>query len=160
MCLYCREHHQTSDLFVYCGHGAGEVMYESYKFRKFSSCPAALLWGCSSGRLRSRGIYDAAGPALNYLLGGAPFVVGTLWDVTDKDIDSLSMACMRSSLLLHNGDGDEDGRSSSCKDKDKQALLSVITLSLMRSRDVCKMKHAVGSSPVVYGLPCHAVVHR
>ena len=135
-------------------------MCESYRFRKFSSCPAALLWGCSSGRLRSRGIYDAAGPALNYLLGGAPFVVGTLWDVTDRDIDSLSMACMETSLLLRNGDGDgdgdSDGRLSSSKDN---KTLSVITLSLMRSRDVCKMRHAVGSSPVVYGLPCHAIVH-
>jgi separase len=33
--------------------------------------------------------------ALNYLLGGADSVLANLWDVTDRDIDKLSMECMR-----------------------------------------------------------------
>ena len=41
--------HESSDLFIYCGHGAGETMCDVHRLRKHS-CPAALLWGCSSGR--------------------------------------------------------------------------------------------------------------
>jgi separase len=70
-------------------------MHDTFRLRKFRSCPASLLWGCSSGRLKARGVHDALGTALYYLIAGAPFVVGNLWDVTDKDIDKLCMAHMQ-----------------------------------------------------------------
>jgi separase len=40
------------------------------------------------------GVYDPTGPIVNYILAGAQFVIGNLWDVTDKDIDKLSIQCM------------------------------------------------------------------
>jgi separase len=126
-----RSYHEESDLFIYCGHGAGEKMEDTSQLKKFSHCPSALLWGCSSGRLTPQGVFDPSGPALNYLLAGAPFVVGNLWDVTDKDIDKLSLECMR--LLL-----DEEENVAS---------------ALASSRKVCKLKFAVGCAPVVYGIP-------
>lgn len=93
-CIHHRHLHESSELFVYCGHGAGERMHDTFRLRKFASCPASLLWGCSSGRLKARGIHDALGTALYYLIAGAPFLVANLWDVTDKDIDKLCMGHM------------------------------------------------------------------
>ena len=90
-----------------------------------------MLWGCSSGALTRHGIHDPNGAALAYLLGGAPWTVGNLWDVTDKDIDKLSMSCMRKLLEKDSG----------------------ISESLYLSRNECKMKFANGCAPVIYGLP-------
>eukprot|EP01041_Mallomonas_annulata_P004052 gene4052-8059_t len=89
--------HNSSDLFIYCGHGAGEKICDYQRMRK-CHYPASFLWGCSSGKLKSYGVHDPQGPVLNYLLGGAPWVIGNLWDVTDKDIDRLSISCMHAVL--------------------------------------------------------------
>ena len=118
-------------------------MINSSKQRK-SKIPSALLWGCSSGKLTRQGIHDPAGSALNYLLGGAQFVVGNLWDVTDRDIDKYSIDCMQqvfprdpSSLESTIGGGVSIGKGIS------------------NSRNVCKLQYIVGCAPVMYGLPAH-----
>lgn len=143
-----RENHENMDLFIFCGHGSGEIMYDSNKFRKFKSCPSTFLWGCSSGKLYNYGMYDSIGPALYYLLGGSIFIIGNLWDVTDKDIDHLSITCMENCLLINQNN--EHNINSYNNNNNNQ----LITYSLMKARDVCKMKNAVGNSPVIYGLPC------
>ncbi len=58
-------------LFVYCGHGAGEQCLGARALRRLPACAAALLMGCSSGRLAPAGAYEPAGPVLAYLLAGA-----------------------------------------------------------------------------------------
>ena len=58
-------------LFVYCGHGAGEAWVGARALRRLPACAAALLMGCSSGRLAPAGAYEPAGPVLAYLLAGA-----------------------------------------------------------------------------------------
>ena len=160
--------HEQHDLFIYCGHGAGEKMCETHKMRQWHHLPAAYLWGCSSGRLTTLGVHDPHGAALNYLLGGAPYVVGNMWDVTDKDIDKLSKECMRRCF--------EDNDSDDVKDKGQENLperldsgnttgeiigngggsgsggAMIVTEALVHSRGICKMKYAVGCAPVVYGL--------
>lgn len=124
-----RELNDWADWYIYCGHGAGEKVFstldEAYRHR------AALLWGCSSGRLATQGIFDPYGSALNHLQAGCRLVAGNLWDVTDRDLDKLSMACMEA------------------------ATQQIVTIprALQQARDVCKMKHAVASAAVVYGLP-------
>ena len=133
-----KEYHDSSDLFIYCGHGAGERMCDTYSLRKHS-CPASFLWGCSSGSLIVHGIHDPSGAALNYLLGGAPFVLGNLWDVTDKDIDRLSVNCLEHVLNSTNGENTTDN--------------AIVAEALSQARYTCKLKHAVGASPVMYGVP-------
>lgn len=127
-----------SNLFIFCGHGAGEKIplftKDENSSNQGSCCPSAMLWGCSSGKLVSRGVYDPAGAAIRHLQHGAKFVVGNLWDVTDKDLDKLSIDCMTKSFELH-----DDSKT--------------ITEALTIARDVCKMKHAVGSAAIVYGIP-------
>jgi separase len=97
------------------------------------------LWGCSSGALTCHGIHDPNGTVISYLLGGAPWVLGNLWDVTDRDIDRLSIECMKN-LFSSSSEEDLLSPKSICK-------------SLTDSGDVCKLKNAVGCAPVVYGLP-------
>jgi separase len=137
-------------------------MHDTFRLRKFRSCPASLLWGCSSGRLKARGVHDALGTALYYLIAGAPFVMGNLWDVTDKDIDKLCMAHMQrtfptveggpvSPTITAGGDaGDKagaKGKSGSSSKvgavRGKPAARSVpaVTLAIDTSSD-----HSVGSN--------------
>ena len=129
-----RVKHESKDTFVYCGHGGGEAICDAYRIRKFRRLPAALLWGCSSGRLAAHGIHEPSGIALSYLCGGARFVVGNLWDVTDKDLDRLSMHFM-DHLLNQSGGGVS------------------IAEALRSARATCKMRFAVGSAPIVYSTP-------
>jgi hypothetical protein len=77
----------SRDLFVYCGHGAGQDFFRESALRDVDCKATALLMGCSSGKLRERGDFDPHGIALEYLYAGAPAVVANLWDVTDKDLD-------------------------------------------------------------------------
>ena len=104
-----------------------------------------MLWGCSSAALSSNGVHDPVG-----LLGGAPFVIGNLWDVTDRDIDKLSVRCMASIFdERQEEEEEEDGAGAGAGG----AACVSISHSLSLSRGVCKLKAAVGFAPVMYGLP-------
>ena len=61
-------------------------------------------------------------------------MVGNLWDVTDKDLDRLSMHFTKH--LLNQSGGN----------------ISVAE-ALRSARATCKMRFAVGCAPVVYSLP-------
>jgi len=61
---------EAHDMFLYCGHGCGEKYLSQRSLRHLSSCSAALLMGCSSGRLAARGLYEPSGPILAYLQAG------------------------------------------------------------------------------------------
>ncbi|KAG8465051.1 hypothetical protein KFE25_012414 [Diacronema lutheri] len=69
-----------------------------------------------------------------YLLGGSPSVVGTLWDVTDGDIDRFCAALL-----------------AECAAEGGVPLLP----ALARARAACKMVRLVGAAVVSYGLPMH-----
>ena len=146
-----------NDLFIYCGHGAGEQICERHRLKKYN-CPSAMLWGCSSGKLSALGVHDPSGAILSYVLGGAQWAVGNLWDVTDKDIDRLSMECMDA---VFTPDRSTDTYNESISSVSSRISISSLSPShttsiascLMQSRHVCKMKRLVGSAPVMYGLP-------
>ena len=102
---------------------------------------------------------------MNYIMGGAGYVIANLWDVTDKDIDKLSIHCMQKLFTVSRGYDAAaepvsavggtlpDSRVNDPNpDSDPDRCYSVAE-ALTASRDVCKLKHAVGSAPVVYGLP-------
>lgn len=89
-------------------------------------------------------MHDALGTALYYLLAGAPFLVANLWDVTDKDIDKLCMAYMRSVFPSGEGEALVDGIP---------AQQVPVAEALVQCRSVCRMANAVGSAPVLYGIP-------
>jgi separase len=64
-------------------------------------------------------------------------VLANLWDITDKDIDRLSVALFEDWGL---GSSNVSTNVSLCN-------------SLTRARDACRMKFLVGSAPVIYGIP-------
>jgi separase len=86
------------------------------------------------------GIHDPSGPSLSYLLGGASWVIGNLWDVTDKDIDKLSIDCMKNTFIEAFDDNTRNENGG-------------IGSNLSSARSVCKLKKLVGFSPVIYGVP-------
>ena len=102
---------------------------------------------------------------MNYLLGGAQYVLANLWDVTDKDIDKLSMECMR---MFFDGTAASSVTSSTVQcDKvlGPEVMLKstqqpfLLAQALTTSRNVCKLKNAVGCAPVMYGIPKMFVQH-
>lgn len=78
----------TSDILLYFGHGSGAQYVRGKTIRRLPRCkPVTFLMGCSSASLTEAGEFECYGPVWNYMLAGCPSVVGTLWDVTDRDID-------------------------------------------------------------------------
>ncbi|TYZ61653.1 hypothetical protein PybrP1_010652 [[Pythium] brassicae (nom. inval.)] len=134
-----------SDMFIYCGHGSGEKYLHRSKIADLKplGCSAALLFGCSSGRLESEGVFGPDGAVLSYLRAGSAAVLAMLWDVTDRDIDQLSVAVLRTWLL-----GDMDDASGSSR----RAPLAGV---LREARRVCKLKFLNGHAAVCYGLPLY-----
>lgn len=174
-----REYQSTSNLFIYCGHGGGEKLQLNRCYTSSTSsvevqAPATMLWGCSSGKLSLKGKHDPLGPILSHLLHGAYFVVGNLWDVTDGDIDKLSMECMRHSLPVPAAmtvqstvpttvKGTKKSKASvqivieeehTKSQEDSSMMVSLpMSQSILQARNICKLKYAVGCAPVIYGFP-------
>ncbi|XP_072238399.1 separin [Leuresthes tenuis] len=125
----------TKDLYIYVGHGAGARFLDSQSVLKQQMRAASLLFGCSSAALAVRGNQEGQGIVLNYLIAGCPFILGNLWDVTDRDIDRFTKALLESWLSAESG---------------------VPLLEFMGpSRHATNLKHLIGAAPVVYGLPIH-----
>ena len=130
---------QRADVFLYCGHGGGEKYVAPTALGRGARVPVAVLMGCSSAKLTRHGGYrGSSGTPLEYLLNGAPAVVGNLWDVTDKDIDRLTAAFLKHWL----------GVSSA-----RSAKTRSVADSLAISREACRLPHLVGAATVAYGLP-------
>jgi separase len=82
----------ANSLFLYFGHGSGNQFITNRTVRSLPTCPTTWLMGCSSAALDCHGDkFSPSGMVLSYLAAGAPAVVGTLWDVTDKDCDRASV---------------------------------------------------------------------
>ena len=116
--------------FLFCGHGYGGAYLESAVASNFMS--AVLLMGCSSGALSRVGDFEAKGMALELLARGTPIVVAMLWDVTDRDIDRITLYLLQSMA-----------KSPSCPIPD----------ILNAARRETKLRNLNGAAPVCYGLP-------
>ncbi|GKT87842.1 cell division-associated protein bimB (peptidase family C50) [Colletotrichum tofieldiae] len=118
-----------SDIVLYFGHGSGAQYIRGKTIRRLEKCKAAaLLMGCSSASLQNAGEYECHGPVWNYMLAGCPAVVGTLWDVTDKDIDRYAGRLFEEWGLMDRGtfvdDGGKQGKAGKGKGKGKDLFAS------------------------------------
>lgn len=131
-----------SNLYLFCGHQAGEkfmqgeafergVVAETFEDEYRFHVPPSLLIGCSSSKIRSYGSNNIFFTPLHYLIGGSPFVLGALWDVTDQDIDRFTMS------IFDHWVGS------------KLSLIESITLA----KQECKLPLLNGSACVCFGFP-------
>ncbi|KAM4582664.1 separin [Fundulus diaphanus] len=125
----------SKDLYIYVGHGAGARFLDTQAVLKQQMRAASLLFGCSSAALSVRGNQEGHGIILSYLISGCPFILGNLWDVTDRDIDRFTKALLESWFSAGSG----------------APLLDFID----SSRQATHLKYLIGAAPVVYGLPIH-----
>ncbi|TWW62203.1 Separin [Takifugu flavidus] len=125
----------SKDLYIYVGHGAGARFLDSQAVLKRQMRAASLLFGCSSAALAVRGEQEGQGIILNYLMAGCPFVLGNLWDVTDRDIDRFTKALLEAWFAAGSG--------------------APLLAYMGSSRQATHLKHLIGAAPVVYGLPVH-----
>lgn len=124
----------------------------------------SLLMGCSSARhYRFGAISQGFSTPHHYLIGGAPGVVGTLWDVLSGEIDRFTAAALddwssgngpsRSSPGRGKGgaassSGDTELGGSKCG-----AEKTYLSSSLSRAQGHCRLPHLTGCAVVKYGLP-------
>jgi separase len=87
-----------NEILLYFGHGCGSQYIRPRAVKKLaltspsgSTCATTWLMGCSSAVVLENGVFEPDGMALAYITAGSPAVVGTLWDVTDKDCDRASV---------------------------------------------------------------------
>ena len=90
----------------------------------------ALLMGCSSAKQQNLGLNDAFGIPNHYLIGGAPTVVGVLWDVLSGDIDRFTVRA----LAEWSTTGD-------------------LSRALESARSECRLMNLTGTAVVQYGIP-------
>lgn len=160
----------TSEIMVYFGHGSGAQYIRGKTIRRLEKCrPATFLMGCSSAALTDAGEFESYGPVWNYMMAGCPAVVGTLWDVTDRDIDRFAGKTFEEWGLFARGTF--DGSTSKSKSKAKSRAEEVDGLSLPRgdgapgdaslaeavagARSACRFKYLNGAAVVLYGIPVY-----
>ncbi|KAG0138703.1 peptidase family C50-domain-containing protein [Tuber indicum] len=143
-----RRNLEERDLLLYFGHGSGAHFIRARTLKKLDKCGIALLLGCSSGALKDTGEFEPYGMPVNYLLGGCPSMVATLWDVTDKDID-------RFSKDVFNRWGLFSGPGKSKKEREVEAPNASLVEAVAKGRESCVLKYLNGAAPVVYGIPAY-----
>ncbi|CAI4218820.1 unnamed protein product, partial [Parascedosporium putredinis] len=163
-----------SDLMLYFGHGSGAQYIRGKTIRRMDKCRAAvLLMGCSSASLEAAGEFECYGTVWNYMLSGAPAVVGALWDVTDREADRFAGKVFEEWGLMEagtfkEGEGDKSGRSKGKgKGKAKEAGEGSseerggfkegcsLVEAVGRARDACRFKYLTSAAMCVYGIPVY-----
>ena len=118
------------------------------------------------------------GPVRNYMLAGSPAVVGTLWDVTDRDIDRFAARLFEEWGLLPRGTffsaaaakgkgkAKEKERSRSRKrtadsnddsghgDGHREKQTSLVE-AVAKARDACRFRYLTAAAVCVYGIPVY-----
>ncbi|CAG9985690.1 unnamed protein product [Clonostachys byssicola] len=154
----------TSDVLLYFGHGGGAQYIRGKTIRRLEKCrPATFLMGCSSAALTDAGEFECYGPVWNYLVAGCPAVVGTLWDVTDRDIDRFAGRAFEEWGLFSKGTFKEADKGKGVAkgpaktDEETGGLVSGVSLSeaVARARDACRMRYLNAAAVVMYGIPVY-----
>ncbi len=101
---------------------------------------------------------------------GAPRVVGTLWDVTDRDIDRFAGRVFEEWGLVPAGVFREDKTKGSTKGKEKAVGRSLedarggppagrrktsLVEAVVKARDVCRFRYLTAAAVAVYGIPVY-----
>ena len=127
---------EGKDAFVYCGHGSGSKYLSIDEIEKLRVRAVPVLLGCSSGQLRRLGrSVDPLGAAHSYLIAASPALLGFLWPITDRDVDSWTTIFLDHWL----------------KETGEQKLLQAVADTRMDFEHFTN-----GAAVIVYGLPLKA----
>lgn len=172
-----------ADILLYFGHGSGAQYIKGRTIRKLEKCRATvLLMGCSSASLADVGDFECHGPVWNYMLAGCPAVVGTLWDVTDRDIDRFAARVFDEWGLIGKGSivekeadvkgkgkGKAKGKAKAAGAQRKKAggdrdagdtaceygNASLVEAVARAKQDACRFKYLTAAAVCVYGIPVY-----
>ncbi|CAK9438744.1 uncharacterized protein LODBEIA_P29680 [Lodderomyces beijingensis] len=136
-------------LYLYIGHGGSDQYFKMSALMKqtrgsqkqHQSLPPSFLIGCSSGAIQDQGKLEPWGSIFSWLNCGSPLIFANLWDVTDKDIDALTITMMDQWGLFSIGQREPAHQRENIAD------------AVARARSVCNLKYLNGAAPVLYGLP-------
>jgi separase len=158
---------ENKDLYLYFGHGSGAQYIRSKTIKKLTKCATTFLMGCSSASLTEVGEFSPYGPPMSYMLAGSPAVVGTLWDVTDKDIDRFAAKTFEEWGLFKNEEVEEvvvqktpgrkgkrranEAEEARPQSRQKVSLVEAVALG----RSACNYRYLTAAAAVVYGVPVY-----
>ena len=164
------------EILLYFGHGSGNQYIRGRAIQRLDKCAVAFLMGCSSAVLTEAGDFESYGVPMNYLQGGAPAMVGTLWDVTDKDCDRFAVGALEGwGLLKKEAEKSKEAvkeakvgwkgvkglkaRVEAAKEEEKASDEGVggpkmaLDEAVAKARDRCFLRYLNGAAAVVYGVP-------
>ncbi|KAI1333799.1 peptidase family C50-domain-containing protein [Xylariaceae sp. FL0016] len=159
------------DLLLYFGHGSGAQYIRGRTVRRLDKCRAvAMLMGCSSASLADAGQFLNHGPVWNYMLAGSPAVVGTLWDVTDRDIDRFAGRVFEEWGLLPKYTFVEDAKGKgkavkrgkgkakkgSVDEREAKGEVKSLVEAVTTARnEACRFRYLTAAAVCVYGIPVY-----
>lgn len=145
----------TKDLFLYFGHGSGAQYIRAREIRKLEKCAVSFLMGCSSGALTEAGEFEPYGPAINYMHAGCAALVGTLWDVTDKDIDRFAKSAFENWGLFEGSQKKEKGKGrKKAHTAPVMERVSVVE-AVAKGKKACNLRYLNAAAVCVYGVPVY-----
>lgn len=168
---------QNNDLFLYFGHGSGAQYIRTKTIRRMEKCAVSFLMGCSSGEIKEVGEFEAYGTPINYMLAGCPALVGTLWDVTDKDIDRFAERCLvswglfsKNNIVAEDDGGNKAGKRARGKARAKLVVpvevermvvdeggnerISLVE-AVAEGRKACNLRYLTAAAVCVWGVPVY-----
>lgn len=128
----------SHDTFLYFGHSGAEMYVHPARLRELERCAVTMLWGCSSGALEVRGMYDPMGTPYQYAVAQCPALLAALWDTTDRELDGVCEAVLQYVGLF------------STNDRHTRVSLPE---ALVAARSQCKLPYLTGAACVLYGAP-------
>jgi len=171
----------TKPLCLYFGHGSGAQYVRPRSIRRLEACATTWLMGCSSNAVDTHGEFTPSGMVLSYLNAGAPAVIGSLWDVTDRDCDRFAVRCGEIWGLWEKQDEVNPEAGGKGKGRVKKRVMEVekkaaklsksnvttksdgnlwengqsLIQAVTKARDACYLRYLNGAAMVVYGIPVY-----
>jgi separase len=170
----------SKPLLLYFGHGSGAQYVLKRRIRAMRNCSLTWLMGCSSLTMTECGVFESHGMPNVYIHGGSPAVVGTLWDVTDRDLDRFAMRGLslwglveeppdevdkskgkKAATAKINGKGkaakesSASGRAGKWSGTSKEERRGQVALdeAVSEAKKACRLRYLNGAAVVVYGVP-------
>lgn len=113
--------------------------------KTFHHVPAVCAAPQQISKLRTQTDFEAFGMPLNALIGGAPAMIGALWDVLGGDLEQLVCSLLKAWVV-------QEAPNKRLRSNDKGRNKDLMG-SLIEAREACKLRFLTGGAVVCYGIP-------